>query len=194
MPLLGGSGWPATEAGAPLRIPDPRGPAGKDSGRGAIFILLDSPGGEPARCRSRSSTPSRSAHRTRTYTPRLQRPGCCHYTRADYAKAVSLWHESQFCHTALPPGGDPEPARAATPLLDDLGHDGAVSNSTGGPGGAEGRRARPLRPAGYVPRTRMTRTQRRDQLIGIGRGCSPSGDWMGPRSRRSLLPRASLNR
>ena len=26
-----------------------------------------------------------SAHRIRTYTPRLQRPGCCRYTRADHA-------------------------------------------------------------------------------------------------------------
>ena len=50
------------------------------------------------------ATGDSSAHRTRTYTPRLQRPGCCHYTRADHAKALSLRHENQFCHTALPPG------------------------------------------------------------------------------------------
>ena len=51
-----------------------------------------------------------------------------------------------------------------------VGHDGAVINSAGESGGADGGKGGPARAAGHVPRTRMTGPQRRKQLIGIGRG------------------------
>jgi hypothetical protein len=47
--------------------------------------LVDSRLTDGTPCWSSACGLSGSAHRIRTYTPQLQRLGCCHYTRADHA-------------------------------------------------------------------------------------------------------------
>src|SRR5450830_1032944 len=94
--------------------------------------------------RTQSSAAARSAPRIRTWTARLQRPACCHYTRADRPLAAPSGAASD--RLSLPGSRTHLRHRCA-----DL-HNGRMAS--------ESKRA---------PRSRMTGKERREQLLDVSR-------------------------